>query len=329
MRHHCTSCSREFLDDAPSHTPLERVHCVFCGKRLYEAAQLLPPASEGAVPFSADFPRDNDFALGVISATSSSFPDTLRQFRVPSATALAKHSGDSLVPVHGDTEATPELVNDAPPWRLRSFWKSLGVGFAVGAVAAVGASAWQTSHGDVAATASMPSVVVTPTPSSSPATSLALPGCTSTPSASASVVSAKVVAAPKPVVTPVLERRFLLERARLLQRQYHLDDAERAYRQALNVAPHDSEALSGLGELALLRGTVGLADTHFREALSANADYVPARVALADLRWQAGNAEEARQAYREIVEQYAADAYPPYVAQRSVTTCVPQCEEPK
>jgi len=323
MRHHCTSCSREFLDDAPSHTPLERVHCVFCGKRLYEAARLLSSESEGAVPFSADFPRDNDFALGVIGATNSSFPDTLRQFRVTSA---SKHSGDSLAPVQSDTEGEPDRVADAAPWQLRSFWTSLGVGFAVGAVAAVGASAWQT-NGDQVAAASMPSAVVTPTPSSSPAASLALPGCTSTPSAS--VASVKVAAVPKPVVTPVLERRFLLERARLLQRQYHLDDAERAYRQALHVAPHDSEALSGLGELALLRGTVGLADAHFREALAANADYVPARVALADLRWQAGNAEEARQAYREIVEQYAADAYPPYVVQRSVATCVPQCEERK
>ena len=37
---------------------------------------------------------------------------------------------------------------------------------------------------------------------------------------------------------------------------------------------------------------------------------------------------EAQQAYRNIVESYAADLYPPYVAQRSEAAVVPDCGEP-
>ena len=133
--------------------------------------------------------------------------------------------------------------------------------------------------------------------------------------------------AARPSVTPTLERRFWLDRARSSQRQYRLADAERFYRRALDQTPHDSEALAGLGELALLRGATDVADARFREALVANSSYVPAQVALADLQWQSGRAEDARHAYRQIVEQYSADLYPPYVAQRlEGDACVPQCQ---
>jgi tetratricopeptide (TPR) repeat protein len=133
------------------------------------------------------------------------------------------------------------------------------------------------------------------------------------PSAAAPPTSPK---APR-VFDAMAERRFALERARAEQRRYHLAEAEQFYARILARSPHDSEALAGLGELELLRGTTDLAAARFRDALSANADYVPARIAVADLEWQAGHVEAARQAYREIVQAYTADLYPPYVAQRS------------
>ena len=40
-------------------------------------------------PFSNDYEREEAFALGVINAKSSGFPDTLRQFRVPSTAPRA------------------------------------------------------------------------------------------------------------------------------------------------------------------------------------------------------------------------------------------------
>jgi tetratricopeptide (TPR) repeat protein len=91
-------------------------------------------------------------------------------------------------------------------------------------------------------------------------------------------------------------------------------------------APRDSEALSGLGELELLRGTIDLADAHFKAAIDANSNYVPALIAAADIRWESGRVEEARQAYLDIVEHYSADLYPPYVALRSAPATPPLCE---
>jgi Flp pilus assembly protein TadD len=126
--------------------------------------------------------------------------------------------------------------------------------------------------------------------------------------------------------SPSAERRWLLDRARSEQRGYRLTAAERLYRQVLTHAPRDSEALTGLGELALLRGTVDLADAHFRDALGANADYIPARIAIADILWQSGRVDEARGVYRGIVEGYAPDDYPPYVVQRSSNVAMPPCE---
>jgi tetratricopeptide (TPR) repeat protein len=123
----------------------------------------------------------------------------------------------------------------------------------------------------------------------------------------------------------VLERRWLLDRARSQQHQYRLADAERLYRQVLARAPKDSEALSGLGELELLRGTLDMADARFQQALAANADYLPALVAVADIRWQSGRVDEARQAYQSIVARYTADLYPPYVALRGAALVAPQC----
>jgi tetratricopeptide (TPR) repeat protein len=124
------------------------------------------------------------------------------------------------------------------------------------------------------------------------------------------------------------DRRWLLDRARSEQRLYRIASAERLYRQILAHAPQDSEALSGLGELDLLRGTVDLADQHFQAALDANSNYIPALIAAADIRWQSGRSEEARQQYLDIVDHYSADSYPPYVALRSVPAATPVCATP-
>jgi tetratricopeptide (TPR) repeat protein len=315
MRHECSNCLSEFFDDATSGNALERVFCVFCG------TPLAPPGEEraSAVPFSADFQRDESFALGVIGRASSDFPDTLKQFRAHGAGA--KPRNDSLSPVQTETEQ-PVLKPEVAPWRLRRFWTSLAIGFGVGAVAAAVVGQRTAARAKVVVAASAP-VVAAPQPG---APSLALSGCP-VPSAAPPVTSAAAVAAPKPPVTPVLEKRFWLERARAAQHQYRLADAERFYRRVLVQAPRDSEALAGVGEVELLRGAPLAADARFREALDANADYLPALIALADLHWQSGQAEDARGEYRNIVEHYSADLYPTYVSQRlEAEACVPQCQ---
>lgn len=307
MRHLCSHCSGEFFDDAPSSSPAERVFCVFCGTPLPHRPQL----DAQGVPFSADFPREEGFALGVIGAANAGFPDTLRQFRAHGASAAKL---DSLAPVHTEPNDAPREPA-AAPWRLGKFWTSLAVGFAVGACAAV-------LFGERAAS---PPSAAAPVPPAAKVAATVLSGCAAPSAAAPTIVSAPVVES-KPAVTPALEKRFWLERARTAQRNYRLADAERFYRRALSQAPRDSEALAGLGELELLRGASSEAGARFREALSANENYLPARVALADLQWQAGHADDARREYRHIVEQYSADLFPPYVSQRlEADACVPQC----
>lgn len=308
MRHQCSNCFSEFSDEAPSSSPTARVFCVFCGKQLLAA----PAASESALPFDADYAREETFALGVISGASAGFPDTLRQFRAHGA----PRRSDSLSPVHTDPEEPPPALA-AAPWRLSKFWTSLAVGFGVGACAAL-------FFGDRDAPRA-PVVAARPAAALPVAAPPVLSGCVASPTP---VASAEPLSKPKPLVTPRLEKRFWLERARDAQHNYRLTDAEHFYRRALAQSPRDSEVLSGLGEIALLRGQREAAEARFHEALDASSDYVPARVALADLQWQAGRTEAARSQYRELVEQYADDLVPPYVNERlEGDACAPQCRD--
>jgi tetratricopeptide (TPR) repeat protein len=266
------------------------------------------------VPFSADSSRTESSALGVIGSPSSDFPDTLKQFRAHAGPTTPRL--DSLSPLQTETESASA---EPAPWRASRFWASLAVGFGVGAVIAAVLSQREATPPPVSA----PRAALPPAPVAPP--SVALPGCV-VASAGPPVTSAAPSTANKPTVTPALERRFWLERARSAQRDYRLQDAERFYRRVLALSPRDSEALSGVGELELLRGAPQEAGARFREALASNADYLPALVALADLHWQAGEADAARDGYRNIVEHYADDLYPPYVKQRlEADTCVPQC----
>jgi hypothetical protein len=312
MRHQCGTCLSEFFDDASSSSPSARVFCAFCGARLPARAD----ERTSAVPFSADFPREESFALGVIGKVSSEFPDTLKQFR---AHGSAERKPDSLSPLETAPEE-PTEDRDLPPWRTRRFWTSLAVGFAVGALGAAvlgkqrSAAAPKPPRVSAAVAAPQLTPVVTPSPT----------GCPKPTAETASPPPPPASA--KPAVTPVLERRFWLERARSAQREYHLIDAERFYRRVLALSPHDSEALVGVGELERLRAAPEAAEARFREALETDHNYVPALVALADLAWESGQTEDARRQYREIIEQYSVDLYPPYVAQRlAADACVPRC----
>jgi hypothetical protein len=317
MRHQCSNCFSEFSDDAPSSSPAKRVFCVFCG------TQLEPPGPAGAIPipFSIEHSHEDTSALGVIGGNRSGFPETLRQFRV----GRGPHRSDSLSPVHGESEEQrPESI--AAPWRTDRFWLSLAGGFGVGACVALLFSVREPSPASVLrSAAARPAAPVAPAAPTVTAARLALPGCVAS---AAPVLAVAPVDEAKPPVTPVLEKRFWLERARSAQHHYRLAEAERFYRRVLLHAPRDSEALSGLGEVELLRGQRAAGEAHFHEALAANADYVPARVALADSYWQAGQAGAARDEYRKIVEQYSADLLPPHVSQRLESdACLPQCTD--
>jgi len=319
MRHHCSRCSSEFFDDAPPSSPPARVFCVFCGAPL----PVEDPERPSEVPFSVDFPREDAFALGLIGGTRSEFPDTLKQFRT-SGGGAAKPRPDSLSPSELQREE-PAPPSDADDGQVARFWASLAVGLGVGAVAAA-----LLAHQEAPASVSASSSVALPPPRA-PSAAVALPGCavgSASPASSAPPPLSSVVpaASGRVAVTPALERRFWLDRARTAQREYRIADAERHFRRVLALAPRDSEALAGIGELALLRGAPSDADARFREALEANPDYLPARVGLADLHWQGGQADVARREYGDIVEHYSEELYPPYVKLRlQAEACVPQC----
>lgn len=347
MTHYCTACTSEFDDDSITPANADCVHCVFCGAKIPLARRASAQAPTSVVPFSKDYEREEAFALGVINHSGPGFPDTLRQFRVPSAPRP-----DSLSPLaHGS--APPSGLPAPAPRRLASLSLSLSVGFGVGVALAFAAVSLRSSTGvrraalasAAPAPASQPLAVakqtVEPAPPTAagsesaprmPALSVLSTSAASTASTASSASPALATTVAPPVrfagAKPTAEqnRRWWLDRARAEQRQYHLTAAEQLYRLVLAHTPNDSEALSGLGELDLLRGTVDLASAHFQQALAANANYIPALIAAADLHWQAGRTEEARQAYLDIVEHYSADLYPPYVALRSTPVATPPCE---
>jgi hypothetical protein len=320
MTHYCTACSSEFDDDSPVLPDADRVHCVFCGAPIPLPRSDARGAPTSVVPFSRDYEREEAFALGVINHGGPGFPDTLRQFRVPSGHPRA----DSLTPLAHGSERPSALPSGAPQRRWASLSLSLSVGFGVGVALAFAAVSLRPSpnapHAATPAKApsSGPARVTNPAPIVPPAPTNALATRPDPPRT--------VVAATAKLPTAEQDRRWLLDHARSEQRLYHISVAERMYRQILARAPRDSEALSGLGELDLLRGTVDLASAHFEQALEANANYMPALIAAADIRWQAGRVDEARQAYRDIVDHYSADLYPPYVALRSTEVATPVCE---
>jgi hypothetical protein len=311
MRHHCTACMSEFVDEGPL-PESDCVHCVFCGARI----PLRRRVGSSVVPFSKDYEREEAFALGVIAGIGPGFPDTLKQFRVRGAPKLA----DSLTPVAGTSEP-PAPTGPGARSGFAALSVSLGIGFGAGVAIAFAAVSLLRDDRTQRAQSALPAGRagaragrLEPASSASPLGTSSAPA---PPSSAAPETPPKAV--PK-VASPMTDRRWLLDMARAKQRQYRLTEAERLYRRVLQRSPRDSEALSGIGELDLLRGTVDLADLHFQEALSANADYIPALVAAADIRWQSGRFEEARQAYRDIVDRYSADLYPPYVVLRSAAT---------
>lgn len=302
---------------------------MFCGRKL-------PPRSGRSstrpdyAPFS-EGEREQDGALGVIGQGDAVFPDTLRQFRVRPRPPQA----DS-VPAHSRVAQRPPAPS-APRRRVSPFWVALSAGVAAGVALASSFTAAPRRDASQLAVPSTPSLaapaVTALVAPAAPASTAAVPSvvaASGTPSTAPPPPLASSTLSPgsRPATPPALQRRWLLERGRSHQRAYRLAEAERSYREVLSLSPTDSEALSGLGELALLRGTTDLADEHFQRALSANRDYIPAQLAVADIRWQAGRVEEAQRAYRDIVESYASDLYPPYVAQRSQGIAPPACDAP-
>jgi predicted Zn finger-like uncharacterized protein len=80
--------------------------------------------------------------------------------------------------------------------------------------------------------------------------------------------------------------------------------------------PNDSEALSGLGDVARLTGNMAGAISAYRRAIAVNPSYLPALLGLADTQWSSGDRAGATHGYSDIVDRFPEGTYPAYVAKR-------------
>jgi predicted Zn finger-like uncharacterized protein len=87
--------------------------------------------------------------------------------------------------------------------------------------------------------------------------------------------------------------------------------------------PSDSEALSGLGDVARAQGDSSGAISAYRRALGVNPSYLPALLGVADTQWASGDHGGALKGYRDIVDRFPEGAYPAYVKTRTEAAAAP------
>ena len=82
-----------------------------------------------------------------------------------------------------------------------------------------------------------------------------------------------------------------------------LTRAEDLYQSVLTQQPGNTEALSGLADVARRRGDTTTATRLYERVLDANPSYLPALMAVADTKWVSGDHAGAVGYYRRVVEQ--------------------------
>jgi len=97
-------------------------------------------------------------------------------------------------------------------------------------------------------------------------------------------------------------------RSRLTQASQALQggDVERAYslyQSVVGEQPNNTEALSGLADVARRRGDSGTATRLYARVLDVNPSYLPALMAYADAKWATGEKQVALTYYKRVLEQ--------------------------
>jgi hypothetical protein len=101
---------------------------------------------------------------------------------------------------------------------------------------------------------------------------------------------------------PAGDFRDLLRQASVASANRQYDKAEQLYNAALAKNPGDTEAFSGLGDVARARGDRATARSYYEKVLARNPQYLPAMAALADIKWDSGDRAGAVVLYREVAE---------------------------
>ena len=102
--------------------------------------------------------------------------------------------------------------------------------------------------------------------------------------------------------------RSQLKQAYAAVEQGQLAKAEKLYNAVLARQPGNTEALSGLADIAHRRNDTGKASRLYEEVLKKNPSYLPALMANADQKWGAGDRAGALALYRRILQQAGADS---------------------
>jgi|GEM_PF-3424333 len=96
-----------------------------------------------------------------------------------------------------------------------------------------------------------------------------------------------------------------------------LTRAEQLFRSVLAERPTDTEALTGMGDIARRRNNLTNAVSYYQKVLASNGQYLPALSALADVKWRSGDRAGAAPLYRRILDQVGESAgYGQVAAQR-------------
>jgi predicted Zn finger-like uncharacterized protein len=102
---------------------------------------------------------------------------------------------------------------------------------------------------------------------------------------------------------PVGDFRTRLTMASQASAAGDLERARTLYQSVLDEQPGNTEALSGIADVARKRGDTATAQKMYAKVLDANPSYLPALMASADAKWEAGDRRGAIALYRRIVEQ--------------------------
>jgi tetratricopeptide (TPR) repeat protein/DNA-directed RNA polymerase subunit RPC12/RpoP len=130
---------------------------------------------------------------------------------------------------------------------------------------------------------------------------------------------AVVPSAPAPDSTSDLagDFRLRLRRGAESLSRNELTRSEQLFRSVLAERPSDTEALTGLGDVARRRNNTASAINYYQKVLATNGQYLPALSALADVKWRSGDRAGAAPLYRRIVDQVGESAgYGQTAAQR-------------
>jgi tetratricopeptide (TPR) repeat protein len=110
--------------------------------------------------------------------------------------------------------------------------------------------------------------------------------------------------------------RNAMQNAALAIKRADFARARQIYQSIVDRNPNDSEAVSGLGDVARLQGDSLGAIASYKRAIAINPSYLPALLGLADTEWVRGDRTSATKTYKDVVDRFPEGTYPAYVSKR-------------